>query len=35
MTVSTNNVDNILNESTTNFVGKDGFYWWIGEVEDN
>ncbi len=29
------NVDNILNESGTNFIGKDGFYWWIGEVEDN
>lgn len=29
------NVDNILNESNTNFAGKDGFYWWIGEVEDN
>lgn len=22
-------------EQNTNFAGKDGFYWWIGEVEDN
>ena len=27
-------VEGILNEPKTNFVGKDGFYWWIGEVED-
>ncbi len=29
------NIDNIISEPTTNFFGKDGFYWWIGEVEDN
>ena len=29
------NVDGIVNEQNTNFVGKDGFYWWIGEVEDH
>lgn len=29
------NVDGITSESTTNFVGKDGFFWWVGEVEDN
>ena len=27
-------VEGILNEPRTNFVGKDGFYWWVGEVED-
>ena len=27
-------VEGILNEPKTNFVGKDGFYWWVGEVED-
>ena len=28
-------IDGIINEPTVNFVGKDGFYWWVGEVEDN
>ena len=28
-------VDGIINEQTVNFVGKDGFFWWVGEVEDN
>ena len=28
-------VDGILNEPDTNFIGKDGFFWWVGEVEDN
>jgi len=28
-------IDGIINEQNTNFVGKDGFFWWIGEVEDN
>ena len=28
-------VEGILNEPKPNFVGKDGFYWWVGEVEDN
>ena len=28
-------VENIVNEPTVNFVGKDGFLWWVGEVEDN
>jgi hypothetical protein len=28
-------IDGIYNEPTVNFVGKDGFYWWVGEVEDN
>jgi len=28
-------VEGILNEPNVNFVGKDGFYWWVGEVEDN
>lgn len=28
-------VDGIISEQNINFVGKDGFYWWIGEVEDN
>lgn len=27
-------VDNIVGESSTDFVGKDGFIWWVGEVED-
>ena len=27
-------VDNIIGESATDFVGKDGFFWWVGEVED-
>ena len=28
-------IDGIINEPTINFVGKDGFFWWVGEVEDN
>ena len=28
-------VDGITNENGTSFVGKDGFFWWVGEVEDN
>jgi len=28
-------IDGIISEQNTNFVGKDGFFWWIGEVEDN
>ena len=28
-------VEGIINEGSVNFVGKDGFYWWVGEVEDN
>ena len=28
-------IDGIINEQDTNFVGKDGFVWWVGEVEDN
>ena len=28
-------VDGIINEQNTSFAGKDGFYWWIGEVESN
>lgn len=28
-------VDGIVSEQSTNFVGKDGFFWWIGEVEDH
>ena len=28
-------VDGIVNENGTSFVGKDGFFWWVGEVEDN
>ncbi len=28
-------VDGIQNENTSGFVGKDGFFWWVGEVEDN
>lgn len=28
-------VDGVVLEQNTNFAGKDGFYWWIGEVEDN
>ena len=27
--------DGIFSESEVNFVGKDGFFWWVGEVEDN
>jgi len=30
-----NTIDGIINEPTVNFVGKDGFFWWVGEVEDN
>jgi len=29
------NVDNIQGERTRGYVGKDGFFWWVGEVEDN
>ena len=28
-------IDGIINEPTINFVGKDGFFWWVGEVEDH
>ena len=28
-------IEGIINEPAVNFVGKDGFYWWVGEVEDN
>ncbi len=28
-------IDGIINEPTVNFVGKDGFFWWVGEVESN
>jgi len=28
-------IDGIVNEQNTNFAGKDGFFWWIGEVEDH
>ena len=28
-------IDGIVNEPIVNFVGKDGFFWWVGEVEDN
>jgi hypothetical protein len=28
-------IDGIINEPNVNFVGKDGFFWWVGEVEDN
>jgi len=28
-------VDGIISEQSTNFVGKDGFFWWVGEVEDH
>ena len=28
-------VDGIVNENGTSFVGKDGFFWWVGEIEDN
>tara|TARA_B100000131_G_scaffold315915_1_gene355157 strand:- start:38 stop:3064 length:3027 start_codon:yes stop_codon:yes gene_type:complete len=28
-------IDGIINENSINFVGKDGFFWWVGEVEDN
>ena len=29
-----NTIDGIFNEREVNFVGKDGFFWWVGEVED-
>jgi len=28
-------VEGIFNEPSVNFVGKDGFFWWVGEIEDN
>ena len=28
-------VDNIIKEKTNSFAGRDGFNWWVGEVEDN
>ena len=28
-------IDGIQHENGTGFVGKDGFFWWVGEVEDN
>lgn len=27
--------DGIINEPTVDFVGKDGFFWWFGEVVDD
>ena len=30
-----NTIDGIIDEPVVNFVGKDGFFWWVGEVEDN
>ena len=27
-------IDNIVGEATADFVGKDGFFWWVGEVEE-
>lgn len=33
--MSTSLVEGIVNERTTDFMGKDGMQWWIGEVEDN
>jgi hypothetical protein len=27
--------DGIINEPTVDYVGKDGFFWWFGEVVDN
>ena len=26
-------IEGIIDEPTVNFVGKDGFFWWVGEVE--
>jgi len=28
-------IDGITSEPSINFVGKDGFFWWVGEVEDH
>ena len=28
-------IEGITQEPNVNFVGKDGFFWWVGEVEDN
>ena len=28
-------IDGIFNEREVNFIGKDGFFWWVCEVEDN
>ena len=28
-------IEGITKEPVVNFVGKDGFFWWVGEVEDN
>lgn len=28
-------VDNIIKEKINFFVGRDGFNWWVGEIEDN
>lgn len=33
--MSTSLVEGIVNERTTDFMGKDGMQWWIGEVESN
>jgi hypothetical protein len=30
--MSTTAFDALINESSTDFVGKDGFFWWFGEV---
>lgn len=28
-------VDGLINEQNSGFAGKDGFLWWVGEVEDH
>lgn len=30
-----NTFDGIINEPTVDYLGKDGFFWWFGEVVDN
>ena len=28
-------IDGIISEQNNTFAGKDGMFWWVGEVEDH
>jgi|TARA_B100000035_G_scaffold169814_1_gene144864 hypothetical protein len=33
--MATKSLDGIIKEKSNAFAGKDGFFWWVGEIEDN
>ena len=33
--MATKSLDGIVKEKSNAFAGKDGFFWWVGEIEDN